>query len=129
MLLRAGFVEVSSIGDNLGGPTIAIVRKMLDPGPDWANNPLLPGRIKALYEVQQAYEAIVGMARVPLAAINRDKPRKYRYTRRILIAEWTARAQAINNFAVLLGLMTGKEYADVIRAFRKTYPDVWKELE
>lgn len=129
MFLRAGFVQVSSIGDRFGGPTISIVRKMLDPGPEWVDNPLLPVRIKALYEVQQAYEAIAGMSTVRLAAINRGKPRKYRHTRRSLVSEYTARAQAMNNFAVLLDLITGKEYADIIRTFHEAYPDVWEKPE
>jgi len=128
MFLLAGFVDVSSIGDRRGGPTISIVRKMLNPGPEWENNPLLPLRIKALYDVQQAYEAIASMATVRLATINRDKPRKYRYTRRSLLAEYTARAQAMNNFAVLLGLITGKEFAAIIRAFHQAHPDVWQTL-
>ena len=102
---------------------------MLHPGAEWENNPLLPLRTKALYQISQAYEMVTGMATVRLGAINRDQPRKYRYNRRTLIDHWLTQAQAINNFAVVLGLISGAEYAAIIRRFQQTYPEVLEKLE
>jgi GNAT superfamily N-acetyltransferase len=127
MYLDAGFTVVTTGGDRRRGLTVATVRKWLDVPPEWEHSPLLPLRIKALYEVHQAYESIAGMARVRLASINRQRLPSQRYTRATLIREYTARAGEANDLAVRLGLITPEESAEFIRAFSKAHPEVWKD--
>jgi hypothetical protein len=84
---------------------------------------------RALAEVAFAYETIAEMAAVPRAGLNRSRPDAARFANATqVVQEYTARADAVAQFAASLGLITPEQMADVIQQFAARHPGVWPNV-
>jgi hypothetical protein len=81
---------------------------------------------RALAEVTFAYETIVEMASVPRTGLNRGRPAgaKFQNAQQV-IEEYTARADAVAQFAASLKLITPEQLGDAIQQCAARHPGLW----